>query len=78
VYSPSDIRKVLVIRTVQRVAYSLDIVREILVELDKHNIAQAKEMALQALQYIDHRLVEQVRGIASLHNLFEVCSAKEV
>jgi hypothetical protein len=68
---------VLIIRTVQRVAYSLDIVREVLSELDKNDIAQAKEIALKSLQYIDHALVEQLRGIAYLHNLFEVISNKE-
>jgi DNA-binding transcriptional MerR regulator len=76
IYSPADIRKVLIIRTVQRVA-SLDIVREVLSELDKNNVAQAKEIALKSLQYIDNALVEQVRGIAYLHNLFDVVSNKE-
>lgn len=77
IYSPSDIRKVLIIRTVQRVVYSLDIVREVLSDLDKNNVAQAKEMALQSMQYIDHALVEQVRGIAYLHNLLVGTSKKE-
>ncbi|QGQ94002.1 MerR family transcriptional regulator [Paenibacillus psychroresistens] len=77
IYSPSDIRKLLIIRTVQRVAYSLDIVREVLLELDKNDVAQAKGIALKSLQYIDYTLVEQVRGIASLHHLFEVISSKQ-
>lgn len=72
IYSPSDIRKVLIIRTVQRVVYSLDIVREVLSELDKHNVAQAKEIALKSLQYIDYALIEQVRGIAYLQKLFDI------
>ncbi|WP_217592474.1 MerR family transcriptional regulator [Cohnella sp. GbtcB17] len=75
IYSASDIRKVLIIRTVQRVAYSLDTVREVLSELDKHNVAQAKEIALKALQYIDRALVEQVRGVASVQNLLDVVSS---
>jgi DNA-binding transcriptional MerR regulator len=77
IYSPSDIRRVLIIRTVQRVAYSLDIVREVLSELDKNNVEQAKEIALKSLQYINYALVEQVRGIAYLHNLLEIVSIKE-
>lgn len=76
-YSPADIRKVLIIRTIQRVAYSLDIVRSVLSELDKNNVAQAKEIALKSMQYIDYALVEQVRGIAYLHNLLEIVSNKE-
>lgn len=78
IYSTSDVRQVLIIRTVQRVAYSLDIVREVLSELDKNSVARAKEIALKSLQYIDNRLIEQMRGIASLHNLFEVLLKKGV
>lgn len=64
----------LIIRKIQRAVYSLDTVREVLSELDKHNVAQAKEIALKALQYIDYALIEQVRGIASLQNLFDLVS----
>ncbi|MGM0829089.1 MAG: MerR family transcriptional regulator [Bacillota bacterium] len=77
IYSPSDIRRVLIIRTVQRVAYSLDIVREILSDLEKNNIAQAKEMALKSLEYIDYALIEQVRGIASVQNLLDIVKQGE-
>lgn len=77
IYSSADIRKVLIIRTVQRVAYSLDIVREVLSELDKNNVSQAKEVALKSLQFIDHLLVERVRGIAYLHKLLDEVSRKE-
>ncbi len=72
IFSRTDIRKVLIIRTVQRVAYSLDIVREVLLGLDNNHVSQAKEIAFQSLQFIDHALVEQVRGIAYLQNLFEL------
>jgi len=77
IYSPSDLRKVLIIRTVQRVVYSLDVVREVLADLDKHNVAQAKEIALTSLQYIDHALVEQVRGISYLQKLFDFLTNKD-
>ncbi|MGP9043944.1 MerR family transcriptional regulator [Cytobacillus kochii] len=77
IYSPSDIRRVFIIRTVQRVAYSLDIVREVLTDLEKNNVAQAKEIALKSLEYIDHALVEQVRGIASIQKLLEVVSKEQ-
>ncbi|TCJ01405.1 MerR family transcriptional regulator [Cytobacillus praedii] len=77
IYSPYDIRRVFIIRTVQRVVYSLDIVREVLADIEKNNIVRMKEMALQSLQYIDYALIEQVRGIASLQNLLEAVSKKE-
>ena len=68
------LRRIFIIRTVQRVAYSLDIVREVLSDIDKNNIVRTKEMALQSLQYIDNVLVEQIRGIASLQNLLDFVS----
>ncbi|MFC5402657.1 MerR family transcriptional regulator [Cohnella soli] len=71
VYSPANIRKVLIIRTVQKVAYSLDSVRNVLAELDKNNVSQAKEIVLESLQYIDQTLVERVRGASYLHSLLE-------
>jgi DNA-binding transcriptional MerR regulator len=77
VYSRTDIRKVLIIRTVQRVAYSLDIVREVLAGMDNNNVSQAKEIALQSLQFLDHALSQQVRGIAYLYKLFDCLSNRE-
>lgn len=76
IYSPADIRRVLIIRTVQRVAYSLDIVRDVLAELDNNNVTQAKEIALKSLQFIDYRLTEQIRGIAYLHHLLEILESE--
>lgn len=76
IYSPSDIRRVLIIRTIQRVVYSLDIVREVLSDLENNNIEQARKMALSSLEYIDNALTEQVRGIASLQALLDVVSGK--
>ncbi|MFD2700637.1 MerR family transcriptional regulator [Paenibacillus shunpengii] len=74
IYNASDIRRVLIIRTVQKAAYSLNIVREVLADLEKNNIAQAKEITLKSLAYNDYALEEQVRGIAALQNLLDVVS----
>ena len=74
IYSHSDIRRVFIIRTVQRVVYFLDIIREVLSDLDQNNIVQAKEMALQSQQFLDNALLDQVRGIATLQNLLDVVS----
>lgn len=75
-YRYSDLRKVLIIRTVQKSVYSLDIVRKILSEIDTNNLSQAKKIAQNSLKYIDNTLVEQVRGIASLHHLLNVIQKK--
>lgn len=77
IFNLSDLRKVLIIRTIQRSVYSLDIVREVLSEIDKDNLVQARKIAQQSIQYIDHTLVEQINGIASLHNLLETVSVSD-
>lgn len=77
IYSPSDIRRVLIIRTVQRVVYSLDIVREVLSDHEKNNVGQAKKMALKSLEYIDYALTEQVRGIASIQYLLDAVNKEK-
>ena len=74
IYSQSDIRRVFIIRTVQRVVYFLDIIREVLSDIDQNNIVQAKEMALQSQQFLDNALLDQVRGIATLQSLLDVVS----
>lgn len=76
VYSRSDLRKILIIRTVQKVVYSLDIVREVLAGFDNNDVSQAKEMAMQSLVYIDYSLIEQMRGIASAQKLLELIEGK--
>lgn len=74
VYGHAEIRRVLIIRTVQRVAYSLDIVRNVLLELDKNDVTQAKEIALKSLEYLDYALIEQLKGLAYLQQLFVALS----
>lgn len=78
IYNTSDIRRVFIIRTVQKAVYSLDIVREVLSDIDKNDIVKVKEMTLRSLQYIDNALVEQIRGIASLQNLLDVTKNQQL
>lgn len=76
-FTLADIRRVFIIRTVQRMVFSLDIVRQVLDNINENNMEQTMEMARQSLQYIDNALVEQVRGIASLQHLLDVIANQE-
>lgn len=71
IYNTSDLRKILIIRTVQRAVFSLDIVREVFSEIEGNNFHQAKKIAQQSIQYIDNSLMLQVKGIATLNDLLE-------
>ncbi|SDY99102.1 DNA-binding transcriptional regulator, MerR family [Evansella caseinilytica] len=73
-YGRQDLRKLLVIRTLQTAVYSLDIVREVLDEMDQHNIAHAIKITRDSLVYMDHLIMEQLRGMSYLYKLCSVAS----
>lgn len=70
-YSRADLRKLLVIRTLRTAVYSLDIVRDVLAEIDHHNMAHALKLAQDSLIHIDNLIVEQLRGSYYLYKLYE-------
>lgn len=76
-YTPEEIRRILIIRTVSNAAWSLDIVREVLMEADQHNIKRTKEMAIRSLEYIDHTLIARMKGISDLNTLLDLISNSE-
>ncbi len=71
-YTKSDLRKLLVIRTLQHAVYSLEVVREILNEMDKHNIDEAIRITRDSLIYLDDLVKEQLRGMRYLHKLSDI------
>jgi len=68
-YTKNDLRKLLVIRTLQKAVYSLEVVREILAEMDKHNITEAIKITRESLVYLDYLVKEQLRGMTYLYKL---------
>ncbi|MCC5896220.1 MAG: MerR family transcriptional regulator [Alkalibacterium sp.] len=76
-YSPEDIRRILIIRTVSKAVWSLDSVREVLTAADQNNIKRTKEMAMQSLDFIDQTLVARMKAIASLSALLDIVSSHE-
>ncbi|CAG9620249.1 MerR family transcriptional regulator [Sutcliffiella rhizosphaerae] len=71
-YSKSDLRKLLIIRTLQNAVYSLDIVRDILDELNYHNVNDAIQKMQDSLDYLDYLLKQQLRGVSYLYRLCEM------
>ncbi|MFS0673605.1 MerR family transcriptional regulator [Ornithinibacillus sp. 179-J 7C1 HS] len=76
-YSPQDVRRILIIRTVSRAAWSLDVVREVLSETEHQHIKRAKELAIQSLEYIDHKLIARMKAITALNALLDLISPEE-
>ncbi|WP_206537414.1 MerR family transcriptional regulator [Listeria cornellensis] len=71
-FSVHDIRKIFIIRTVQRAVFSLGIVKEVLEGFDNNDISHTREIAVSILQHIDGILLEQIKGIASFNNLLNI------
>ncbi len=69
-FNRSDVRKVLMIRTLRSAVYSLDIIKDIITELDHHNFENARKVAQESLQYLNHINRNQIRGV---HYLYVVC-----
>lgn len=78
-FSSEDIRRILIIRTVSKAAWSLDIVREVLEEADRHDLTRTKEMAARSLEYIDVTLIARIKAMASLTALLDlICTESDI
>lgn len=70
-YTQAEIKRVMIIRTVSRAAWSLDIVREVLEGTDVENLRRTKELAVESLTYIDQSLIDGMKAIAELTLLID-------
>jgi DNA-binding transcriptional MerR regulator len=69
-FNRSLVRKILMIRTLRSADYSLDTIKEVLIELDHHNVENARKVAQDSLHYLNHINSNQIRGV---HYLYNVC-----
>lgn len=68
-FNIQDIRKIYIIRAVQRTVFSLDTVRQVLKEVENKQMSQTREIANSALEQINLMLLNQFKGIAAFHHL---------
>ncbi|WP_277678651.1 MerR family transcriptional regulator [Gracilibacillus dipsosauri] len=76
-YSRDDIRKLLIIRTVQSSVYFLDSVREILDRINQLNVTEARKITMDSLVYMDYQIEQQLRGAHYLYRLIKLLKKKE-
>jgi DNA-binding transcriptional MerR regulator len=69
-FNQFHVRKLLMIRTLRSADFSLDIIKEVLTELDHHNVKNARKVAKDSLEYLNHINRNQIRGV---HYLYNVC-----
>lgn len=76
IYYEPDLRKLLVIRSLQNAVNSLEVVRGVLAEMDHNNISEAITKMKESLVYFDDIIKEQLRGLGFLYQLCELVEQK--
>lgn len=69
-FNRSHVRQILIIRTLRTAVYSLEVIREVMRELDHHNVEQARQIARDSMKYLNNRNQTQLRGA---HYLYQLC-----
>lgn len=77
IYNREDIRRLLIIRTVQSSVYLLDIVRVVMGKINQHSISEARKITMESLAYMDYQIDQQLRGAHYLYKLIELLKKKE-
>ena len=74
-FTPTHIRKILLIRTLRGTVYFLKSMKEIVQALDNHSIEQVKKVTEDALLIINKRIRRQLQGV---QRLVELCNVLEL
>lgn len=74
-FTPTDIRKILLIRTLRNNVYFLKRMKEIVLAVEHQSIEHAKQVTKDAIRSIHERNRHQFRGV---HQLVELCKALEL
>ncbi|SEO57122.1 DNA-binding transcriptional regulator, MerR family [Amphibacillus marinus] len=76
-YTPEDIKRILIIRTVSKAAWSLAVVREVLAETENNHFKRAKELAQKTLHYIDESLVARAKAMPAVNELLSLVTTED-
>ncbi|GIO27346.1 MerR family transcriptional regulator [Ornithinibacillus bavariensis] len=71
-YNREDIRRLLIIRTVQSSVYLLDKVRVIMDKINHLSIHEARKIVMDSLAHMDYQIEQQFRGGFYLYQLIEL------
>ncbi|MED5018617.1 TioE family transcriptional regulator [Paenibacillus chibensis] len=74
-FTPADIRKILLIRTLRSTVYFLKSMKEIIHALDRQHVEQAKKLTEDAIRTIHERIRHQFTGV---HQLVQLCQLLEL
>jgi DNA-binding transcriptional MerR regulator len=72
VFSPTNLRQILIIRTLKSAVWSLDTIKRIIKELDDHNVENAIQTARDSLSFLNQVNRHQLRGAYYLQRLLQL------
>lgn len=75
-YTKEDIRRLLIIRTVQSSVFFLDAVRDILDKINHQSITEIRKITMDSLAFMDYQIEQQLRGTHYLYRLIELLKKK--
>lgn len=75
-YNREDIRRLLIIRTVQSSVFFLDTVRDVLDKINQQNITEVRKITMDSLAFMDYQIEQQLRGTHYLFRLIEILKRK--
>ncbi|MBN6204854.1 MerR family transcriptional regulator [Ralstonia pickettii] len=76
-YNREDIRRLLIIRTVQSSVFFLDTVREVLDKVNQQSITEVRKAMMDSLSFMDYQIEQQLRGAHYLYQLIDLLKRKE-
>lgn len=71
-YHRDDIRRLLIIRTVQSSVYLLEAVREIMEKINQQSLSEVRKITMDSLAHMDVQIEQQLRGAHYLYKLIEL------
>ncbi|WP_340085041.1 hypothetical protein MHB50_06205 [Siminovitchia sp. FSL H7-0308] len=66
----------LIIQTVQSSVYLLEIVRDILGKINRQSLAEARQVTMDSLAYMDYQIEQQLFGSHYLYKLMKLLKQK--
>lgn len=71
-YHRDDIRRLLIIRTVQSSVYLLETVRGIMEKINQQSLSEVRRITMDSLAYMDVQIEQQLRGAHYLYKLIKL------
>lgn len=77
-FSPGELRKIIVISSLRKTVFAIELMRQLLQDLDTHSLTSVERSFRLALTRLNLRLKLQFEGIAALMSYLELCPEAQI